>query len=155
MDTRQIRQRLRDSLEFQTLCGRSLIGAVIIGIFVIFCGVTQRHDFINSWQVASIIGGIMLAPYLIFAIIRTVRIFAKADRYVFCRTTLSQPHAGPLRDTIYFSALFEDPTDGRKFMVNTHAIFITRGFYPRMDDYANTTVTLAYNRETEMVVVIG
>ena len=43
-----------------------------------------------------------------------------------------------------------------KFFADTHAIFFTRGIcQPLMEDYANTTVTLAINRETGMVVVIG
>ena len=49
----------------------------------------------------------------------------------------------------------EDPAGGRKYGVDTHAIFFTRGiFQPLMETYANATVTLAVNRETGMVVVI-
>ena len=49
----------------------------------------------------------------------------------------------------------ETECDGRKYGVDTHAIFFTRGiFQPLMETYANATVTLAVNRETGMVVVI-
>ena len=155
MNSQQIRARLWDSLELQVLWARFLISAIFIAVFILFCGITRRNDYLNTWAVAGIIGGISLAPLLIFCTIRTFRIFRKAESYIFCRTRLTQPHSGPIRDTIYFTALFEDPSDGSKFPVDTHAIFATRGLLPRMDDYANATVTLAYNQETEMVVVIG
>ena len=49
-----------------------------------------------------------------------------------------------------------DPDTGEKFFADTHAIFFTRGIcQPLMEDYANTAVTLAVNRVTGMVVVIG
>ena len=60
-----------------------------------------------------------------------------------------------LRNTIYFTALAVDPDTGEKFFAGTHAIFFTRRIcQPLMEDYANTTVTLACNRVTGMVVVI-
>ena len=57
---------------------------------------------------------------------------------------------------VYFTALAIDPDTGEKFFADTHAIFFTRGIcQPLMEDYANTTVTLAVNRDTGMVVIIG
>ena len=153
MDRKQIHARLRSSLEFKQLWSYFIITAVILSLFLLFA-VWRNPEAGKGF--AAIIYGVLIAPYLIFCTIRTFGIFRKAERYAFCRATLSQPHGGLMRDTIYFTALAEDPDTGEKFIADTHAIFFTRGIcQPLMEDYANTTVTLAVNRDTGMVVVIG
>ena len=153
MDKKEIRQQLRSSLEFKQLWNYFLVTAVITSLFALFAVIQNSGA---GWGIAGTIYGLLLAPYLIFCAIRTVNIFRKAEHYAFCKATLSQPHGGLIRDTIYFTALAEDPDTGEKFFADTHAIFFTRGIcQPLMEDYANTTVTLAVNRETGMVVVIG
>ena len=153
MDKKEIRQQLRSSLEFKQLWNYFIVTAVILSLFLLFA-VWRNPD--AGIEVATIIYGVLLAPYLIFCTIRTVNIFRKAEHYAFCKATLSQPHGGLMRDTIYFTALVENPDTGEKFFADTHAIFFARGIcQPLMEDYANTTVTLAVNRATGMVVVIG
>ena len=157
MDKKQIRQRLWDSLEVQTLWARTVIIVIFFGIlYVIMALRGSTEGLFRPWLVAAVICGIVTAPWLVFALIRTARIFRRPDQYVFCRTTLATPHGGPLRDTIYYTALVTDPDTGEKFFVDTHAIFFARGIVqPLMEDYTNATVTIAWNRETGMVVVIG
>ena len=153
MDKKEIHARLRSSLEFKQLWSWFIVTAVILSLFLLFA-VWRNPGEGNG--IAAIVYGLFIAPYLIFCTIRTVSIFRKADRYAFCKATLSQPHGGLIRDTMYFTALAVDPDTGEKFFVDTHAIFFTRGIcQPLMEDYANTTVTLACNRDTGMVVVIG
>ena len=153
MDKKEIHARLRSSLEFKQLWSYFIITAVILSLFALFA-VFQNSG--AEWGIAGCIYGFLLAPYLIFCTVRTVNIFRKAERYAFCQATLSQPHGGLMRDTIYFTALAVDPDTGEKFFADTHAIFFTRGIcQPLMEDYANTTVTLAVNRDTGMVVIIG
>ena len=153
MDKKEIHARLRTSLEFKQLWSYFLITAVILSLFLLFA---EWRNPGEGNGIAATIYGLFIAPYLIFCTIRTLNIFRKAERYAFCRATLSQPHGGLLRDTIYFTALVIDPDTGEKFFADTHAIFFTRGIcQPLMETYANTTVTLACNRETGMVVVIG
>ena len=153
MDKKEIRARLRSSLEFKQLWSYFLITTVILSLFLLFAAWRNPGE---GNGIAATVYGLFIAPYLIFCTIRTFNIFRKAERYAFCRATLSQPHGGLLRDTMYFTALVIDPDTGEKFFADTHAIFFTRGiFQPLMEDYANTTVTLAVNRETGMVVVIG
>ena len=153
MDRKQIHARLRSSLEFKQLWSYFIITAVILSLFLLFAVWRNPGE---GMGLAATVYGLFIAPYLIFCTIRTVNIFRRADRYAFCRATLSQPHGGLMRDTIYFTALAEDPDTGEKFIADTHAIFFTRGIcQPLMEDYANTTVTLAVNRDTGMVVVIG
>ena len=153
MDKKEIHARLRSSLEFKQLWSYFLITAVILSLFALF---TAVRDSGTGWGISVTVYGLMLMPYLIFCTIRTVNIFRRLDDYFICRSVLRQPHGGLLRDTMYFTALAVDPDTGEKFFADTHAIFFTRGmFQPLMEDYANTTVTLAINRDTGMVVVIG
>ena len=153
MDKKEIRQQLRSSLDFKQLWNYFIVTAVITSLFALFAVLRKSGA---GWGIAAAIYGLVLAPYLIFCGIRTINIFRKAEQYAFCKATLSQPHGGLMRDTIYFTALAEDPDTGEKFFADTHAIFFTRGIcQPLMEDYANTTVTLACNRDTGMVVVIG
>ena len=153
MDKKEIRQQLRSSLEFKQLWNYFIVTAVITSLFALFAVLRNSGA---GWGIAAAIYGLVLAPYLIFCIIRTINIFRKAEQYAFCKATLSQPHGGLMRDTIYFTALVVDPDTGEKFFADTHAIFFTRGIcQPLMEDYTNTTVTLAVNRVTGMVVVIG
>ena len=153
MDRKEIQARLRHSLEFKRLWNYFIVTTVILSLFALF---TVLKNPEAGWGIAAIIYGLMLAPYLIFCMIRTINIFRRAERYAFCKATLATPHGGLMRDTIYFTALVIDPDTDEKFFADTHAIFFSRGiFQPLMDDYANATVTLAVNRETGMVVVIG
>ena len=153
MDEKQIQAQLRHSLEFKQLWNYFIVTAVILTLFALFSVLRNSGA---GWGIAAIIYGLMLAPYLIFCTIRTVNIFRKAGDYAFCQATLTTPHGGMLRDMIYFTAEATDPDTGEKFFADTHAIFFTRGIVqPLVEDYANTTVTLACNRDTGMVVVIG
>ena len=153
MDKKEIHARLRSSLEFKQLWSYFLITAVILSLFLLFAVWRNPGE---GMGLAVTVYGLFIAPYLIFCTIRTFNIFRKAEHYAFCKATLSQPHGGLIRDTMYFTALVIDPDTGEKFFADTHAIFFTRGiFQPLMETYANTTVTLACNRETGMVVVIG
>ena len=153
MDKKEIHARLRSSLEFKQLWSYFLITAVILSLFLLFAVWRNPGE---GKGIATTVYGLFIAPYLIFCAIRTFNIFRRAERYAFCKATLSQPHGGLLRDTMYFTALVVDPDTGEKFFADTHAIFFSRGIcQPLMETYANTTVTLAVNRETGMVVVIG
>ena len=153
MDNKQIRKQLWGSLELKTLWGRFLLTAALIFVMCVIRGLCNI-SYESFWMETGIICGVTLVPYVIFCAVRTVQIFHRAGDYFFCRVKLCNPHGGVLRDSIYFSVLLEDPVDKKKFFADTHAIFATRGF-PRLDEYLNSSVTVAYNRQTGMVVVIG
>ena len=153
MEKKEIHARLRSSLEFKQLWNYFILTAVVLSLILLFAKWRNPGE---GKGIAATVYGLFIAPYLIFCTIRTFNIFRKAEHYAFCQATLSQPHGGLIRDTMYFTALVTDPATGEKFFADTHAIFFTRGIcQPLMEDYANTTVTLAINRETGMVVVIG
>lgn len=95
-------------------------------------------------------------PIYLFWAWRMISIFRHPESYWFCKANLCNPIGGRFRDTIRFTVLLEDP-DGNKFAVNTHSIFQShKGLLAlALEDYINQTVTIAYNEETGMVVVIG
>ena len=155
-DPKQIRERLRDSLEMQAAL-RYLIMGTVLAVFCIVLGMRELRHLGTEFRIlgTAIVTAISSLPILIFSLVRIIRIFRKPESYHFCKTTLSNPKGGNLRHTIRFAVLLED-SEGKKFMANTHSIFYTRGLVgPLLEDYVNRTVTVAYNEETGMVVVIG
>lgn len=155
-DTKQIRERLRDSLEMQAAI-RYLIMGTILTVFCIVLGMRELRHLGTEFRIlgTAIVTAISALPILLFSLVRIVRIFRKPESYHFCKTTLSNPKGGNLRHTIRFAVLLED-SEGKKFMADTHSIFYTRGLVgPLLEDYVNKTVTVGYNEETGMVVVIG
>ena len=156
MEIKKTKEMLLGSLELKVIWTRLFLVCLVAVPVVAFWGLTWDRPMEIYWMLTAMVLGVMVAPLLIFCTVRTIRMFRKPEGYIFCRGKLSQPHGGPLRDTIYYTVVLEDPEDGGKFFVDTHAIFNTHGsFLPSLDDYTNATVTIAYNRETEMVVVIG
>lgn len=155
-DVKEIRDRLRDSLEMQAVI-RYLIIGMILAVFCIVLGMRELRYLETGFRVlgTAIVTAICPLPILIFSLVRIIRIFRKPESYYFCKTTLSNPKGGNLRHTIRFAVLLED-SEGKKFMADTHSIFYTGGLIgPLLEDYVNRTVTIAYNEETGMVVVIG
>lgn len=156
METKQIRERLKHSLEMQVLW-RNLWITLAVTIPVMLFYLIREQDHLKIFlPFALLITCVMVVPVLIFCTVRTVRIFAKPEHYIFCRGVLAQPHGGMVRHSVYYTVVLEDPEDGSKFFVDTHAIFYSHGsMSPTIEEYTNKTVTIAYNRETGMVVVIG
>ena len=153
MNRKQIHAYLRDSLELKVLWGNFFL--VVVTVIIVAClkagSGMSRASF---WQATGIVFAVSAGPYLIFCVIRTARIFHKAGDYFFCRVKLANPQGGFLRSSIFFRVLLQDPVDGEKFVADTHAIFATRGPLG-LEEYVGRTVTIGYNRETGMVVVIG
>lgn len=155
-DRKQIRERLRDSLEMQAAI-RYLIIGIILAVFCVLLGMRELRYLEPGFRIlgTAIVTAISALPMLIFSLVRMIRIFWKPESYHFCKTTLSNPKGGNLRHTIRFAVLLED-SEGKKFMADTHSIFYTHGLIgPLLEDYVNQTVTVACNEETGMVVVIG
>ena len=156
MDIQQTKQRLRDSLELQVLRRNLILVGVVTAAFLLICliGNIDHLDLILPYIL--FMAACMILPGLIFAIVRTIRIYQKPESYIFCRGVLAQPHSSPFWRSFYFTVVLENPEDGKKFFVDTRAIFAAQGIIsPTMEEYINKTVTIAYNQETEMVVVIG
>ncbi len=98
---------------------------------------------------------LVFLPFTAFYIYRIIIIFRKPEEYIFRKVTLKQPHSGDMRGTFYFSILLETEERGW-FAADTASIFMGHGLQgPYLEDYVNREVTVAYNRSTEQVVVIG
>lgn len=146
------RERLWDSLEIAHIRNNCI---VLLILLLVFLPQTRYMTSGERWLSLGITFGIAFLPFFGFYIFRTICIFRKADQYYFCKAKLVTPHHSYLAKSYYFTVLIEDP-EGRKFPADTHAIFATRGIVgPIMEEYLNSTVTIAYNEETGMVVVIG
>ncbi len=150
MDTSEINQRLKCSLEIAhirsavAIC--TLITAAYIALFILAWG---------GWVLALVVGMVVIVPFWCWYGWRSWRIFQEPGSYVFCKATLSQPHSGRLRNEFYFTIVLETEESGR-FVANTASIFQAHGWLgPLLEDYVNREVTIAYNEETQQVVVIG
>ena len=150
-----IRARLWDSLEMAQVRFQLIAWTVGYAIALAVCCINGLGVPLVTAMMAAFVS-VLFVPILGFWLLRIWRIFQSLEEYVFCPTELDQPHHAPLgRGLFTFMGVIETGTDGR-FAVETHAIFAERGIVqPLMEDYIGRTVTVGWNRETGMVVVIG
>ena len=154
-----IRARLWDSVELRYIRTYALAPLPILAVglvlmwFALGLGGRNGTVFLIPVLLAAVI---CVVPVLAFWLWRVLRIFRKPEHYRFFHSELIQPHSYPLNRNAYcFMAVIEEP-QGNRFAVETHSIFRVRNIPgPKMREYAGKTVTIAWNRETEMVVVIG
>ena len=146
-------RRMWSSLEMGTVKRAIVVFLVTLLIVCIFSMARFREP-----EPRMIMCGLMtliIAPFLIFYLVRLINILRQAEKYVFCQAVLDKPHASLSRDMFYFSVVLKD-ADGKEFMADTHGIFANRSLFgPQLEDYVNRTVTVAHNPATGMVVVIG
>lgn len=151
MEAKEIKAKIWSSLDMTHV---KLHFTIYLGFLILGGVMGALIDGMTILQGLSITGLcalILLIPSLLIFF----RIIRKPDQYRFYRAVLGQPHGGYPRGTMYFTVVLEEP-DGEKFLVNTNTIFEAYGRVGiSMEDYVNKTVTIAYNWETENVVVIG
>lgn len=154
----QIRQRLLRSMELGLTWKKLLIACLSVTVAFIYMVLRQHHEpgdpfwIIGAWTAAAVI-----VPVFLGCILRTAWVMRCPEQYIFCSAVLDQPHVTLWQHRcVYYTVCLEDPVYGYKYTANTRAIFQRRGFIgPLADAYTNRTVTVAYNRKTETVVVIG
>lgn len=146
------RKRLLGGAEVRQL-RQYLLGFALCyaGLLVLSC-LTEHRELV--FPMLAIYISLIFLPILGFLLWRLFRIFRSAEEYVFCTARLAQPHTGFPRDFMYFTVVLETQEEGT-FVANTHSVFHTRQGPLSLEDYVNKTVTIAWNRETDMVVVIG
>lgn len=145
----EIRKQLRRSLDVSTIRFELLIFVVpwlILATLALIVG-----DGIEMVVLLTV----MFAPAVVYELIRLLRIFREPEEYVLCKAQLEKPRHQPLsRGVFTFCAVIDTEQIGQ-FLVVTNPIFVSHGFgAPLMEDYLGKTVTIAWNRETGMVVVI-
>lgn len=156
-DRKEIIQKLRGSLERKVVLRELILIGLLWAVMAVICWVKFREPYLQeAGVIMQVVTAVVILPFLGFYLWRAVNIFRKADQYIFCQCKLSSPHQRYwARGMMYFTVVMEDETLGR-FPVETHAIFASYGFIePLLETYINSTVTVGYNLETEMVVVIG
>ena len=156
-DIKEIRRALWHSLDMayvKMLLFCSVVAGLIIFV-VVFLG-SKGMPIPERTAILLTMVAICILPILIFCAWRTFRTFQHPESYIFCTAALSNPMGGRLRDTIKFRVVLED-ADGYKFVADTHSIFSTHKDFTGLgfEDYVNRKATIAYNEETENVVVIG
>lgn len=150
MDTAEIKEKLKCSLEVAHIRSEMIIYTVIAAAYIALFTLAW-----GGWVLALIIGLLVIAPFLWLDAWRIRKIFREPGEYVFCKVTLKQPHSGTMRGTFYFTILLETEERGW-FAADTAPIFMGHGLLgPLMEDYVNREVIVGYNRLTEQVVVIG
>lgn len=153
-DEKIIRERLWNSLDMHWVKVNTVMILVVFGIIGLIYSLRIPEPGLR-WQLVGIMFLLVVAPWLVFYLWRTVSIFRRAEEYIFCKCCLSQPRGGSLKHSIRFTVVLTD-SDGSKFAANTHSIFSTRSICGLgLEDYVNKTVTVAYNPSTGSVVVIG
>lgn len=150
MDEREIKEKLKCSLEIahirSALVVASVLVAAYVGIMTLFWG---------NIAFTVILCGVILFPMWAAYSWRYYRVFRKISRYTFHKALLAQPHTSRFVHAFHFTVVLENTEKGT-ISTKTSSIFLARGWLgPFLEDYVNREVTLAYNEETGQVVVIG
>ena len=150
----EIRTRLTESLDVAQIRFGLWFLLVIYGALLAIFAIGP--DRATAVPVMAVLMGLIIDPAVVYELIQLGRIYREPEEYIFCKAELCQPrHAPWTRGCFTFCAVIETEREGR-FLVETQPIFLSHGFGgPLMEDYVGKTVTLAWNRETETVVVIG
>ena len=150
MDEREIKEKLKCSLEIAHIRSALVVASVLVAAYV---GVMTL--FWGDIAFTVILCGVLLLPMWVAYNWRYYRVFRKIHRYTFHRAVLAQPHTSRFVHAFHFTVVLENTEKGT-ISTKTSSIFLARGWLgPFMKDYVNREVTLAYNEETGQVVVIG
>jgi len=156
MDKQEIKKRLKNSLDVAYLKRLMVVYGLTItlGALVWMLRMGDIRDS-GQWILSIAVSAALFIPIPVICLLRAVKIFHRLDAYTFCQGKLSQPRSSAHTNAMYFTVLLQDPS-GNYFTADTNGIFHTRSLVgPRLEDYINRTVTIAYNEATDAVVVIG
>ena len=160
MTKQEIREKLKHSLEVSTI---RLWVKIELGMVLLVCGLHFLSALLNRynnpdesfWMIYGIVAVIVLIPMFAVHAWELRRIYRKYEACRFYETKLTQPHSNHMLRSFSFTVLLRD--EEGTVITRTHSIFGMSKYQwgPIMEDYLNKTVTVAYNEETEEVVVIG
>lgn len=131
----------------------------VIMLFIAIFAALMHGDFIFA---ISITGGIFLffaiaiSPFVIYEAHRYRSLFKSIDNYEPCEAMLDRPSTSYwARGAIYYTVTFKT-SDGETVTADTRAMWSSAPLAPnQLEDYNNKTVTLAYDKEAERLIVIG
>ena len=150
-DLKTIRQQLWVSMDMAYVRRYFLL---LIAVGVIACMMSGAR-YIGAPWVMPLSLLLVEGPILLFLLYRTWKIFRQAEHYILQEAVLDNPSGGWGRNTIRFTVTVND-SEGHRHRVDTHGIFATRSLFgPNLENYVNRKVRVAYNEETETLVVIA
>ena len=140
MELRELKKQLWNSVDGKY--HRRMLSActMLLAITAVLCWLLIRE---LVWVVLPVGGFLLLVLFW-----KLFRIFYKASHYTVFRTTLSAPKGD--RKAVAFPVKVPDGTQ-----CWTDRIFYIRNLQPLLSDWLDQTVTVAWNRETGRVIVIG
>ena len=147
--------RLKNSVQYRYERKQFLIIAIALGALYLFM-LPPILDLILSEPgreggiAALLLMSFIILPLIAYVAYRWLRLFLHIDDWSFSEAVLDKPHAG-YKGGVYFTVTVTDRR-GNKKLVDTTTMFFSSE--PRLEDYANRSVLIGYNEETEVVAVI-
>ncbi len=95
---------------------------------------------------------LIFVPFILYYVIRNIRLLKDVENYTFHETEFKE--INDFFKTMYFTIVINH--DNKKIKVDTRAIFYGgfAAFLPKVSEFINKKVLVAYNAQTEKVVVI-
>ena len=146
-------EMLKGAVDIRFLKNELIVLLVLFAFFALAPIWFARNDP-GYWGYLMWLVAVIPLSFGIYCASRLIRIFRKAESYVFCKTVLDRPHYSNFHGRMYFVVVAED-LNGRKFQADTAAVFHPGGYIPPLvEEYVNKTVTVGYNEETGVLVVV-
>lgn len=150
------KEEIRQSLDlkyykFQLYLLMIIYGAMAGFMFILFA----LNGLLGTGLVIAGILLLLYSPFLFYYLYRYFRVLRHPDAFEFYEAFLNEPHLSFYYRTNYFTVTFVD-NSGRTVRADTKAIFGPGRvpLLPFFDDYFNQKVLIAYNSESEEVIVI-
>lgn len=153
----QLKNRLWSSVELGMYRSQTILIFIGAAVFWFLVHLIPENRVLQPEldQMLALILALIYLPVIGFFLYRTVRILWKWQQYRFYQVKLANLHRSVWFQTSYFTVVLQEP-DGKKYVVNTHAIFTTHALAtPRLEDYVNHSAVVGYNKETGQVVFLG
>jgi hypothetical protein len=147
--------RIKDSLEYRHERQRFLIyGGIFAAILAIFVLLRATGEAVDADMVIYLFFGLILGGFWLYTGYQWLELFLHMDRYIFFQARLDQPHvhSGRYGASISFTVNFTNRS-GKTLTRETAALFSSNRT-PFLEDYNNKIVQLAYNEETDRLVVL-
>lgn len=147
MELREIKKKLWNSVDAQ-FHRRTL--TVCAGVLAFFWAILALLWRITPGTAVLMAGmaNVVVIPLLMWRSWKLISIFRHAEQYLFFRTTLSAPKGN--RKAVAFPITV--PGGAQCW---TDKIFYIRNIQPLLSEWLDKTATVAWNRETGRVIVIG
>ena len=155
-----IKNSLNAKWHLHNLSTYSIVGLVYgaVMLFIAIFAALMHGDFILA---ISITGGIFLffalaiSPFVIYEAHRYRSLFESIDKYEIFEARLDRPSTSYwVRGAIYYTVTFKT-SDGETVTADTRPMWSSAPLARnQLSDYNNKTVTLAYDKENDRLVVL-